>query len=409
LNCKNQKEQEAGPMLKSKPTAPAAVKTLLLVGPKPPPIGGSGLTVQAIIDELADNYPSIQLKLINTSPVRDHRKKQEGFNFEKVYRTITVLPKYIREVRRSDSIIVIANNLFTFTVVPIMISFAHLFRKPFFLKPVGGDLDLDLESLWKPFQNYLLAILRSADGILLQTQLLQASLMSMGCPKALYLPGLRTMPIVKKQKKNESDGTSLIFLAHITRPKGPLVLLEALQLLEKSGDSNVSCDFYGPIHYEVREDFLRQLELTPSAHYCGEAEPGSGASLIAAYDALVLPTYFVCEGHTGVLIEAMHAGVPVISTRHRAIPELITDGENGLLVPTHDSQTLADAIRRMAQDRPLRERMGRKNFLRGKEFLTEKVVAKLLKMVFPAQRYVVLGDQERTGMEFSEWGNAGRK
>ena len=366
----------------SKPTVPKTVKTLLLVGPKPPPIGGSGLTVQAIIDELADNYPSIQLKLINTSPLRDHRKKQEGFNFEKVYRTIMVLPKYLWEVRRSDSIIVITNNLFTFTVVPIMISFARFFHKPFFLKPVGGNLDLDLISLWKPFRNYLLAILRSADGILVQTQLLQASLMSMGCPKALYLPGLRTMPIIKKQKKNESDGISLIFLAHITRPKGPLVLLKALQLLAKSGDNHVSCDFYGPIHYEVKEEFYQQLELTPSAHYCGEAEPGCGAGLIAAYDALVLPTYFVCEGHTGVLIEAMHAGVPVISTRHRAIPELITDGENGFLVPTHDSQALADAITKMAQDRLLRDRMGEANFLRGKEFLTEKVVAQLLNMVF---------------------------
>ncbi len=377
-------------MLRSepKPIVPKAVQTLLLVGPKPPPIGGPGLTIQAIMGELAKNYPSIRLKLINTSPLRDHRKKQKGFNFEKVFRTIMVMPKYLWEVRRCDSIIVITNNLFTFTVVPIMIAFARFFRKPFFLKPVGGDLDLDLDSLWKPFRNYQLAILRSADGILVQTQLLQASLKAMGCPKALYLPGFRTMPIVKEERKNESDGISLVYLGHIMRAKGPLVLLEALQILEKCGNVHVTCDFYGPIHYEVREDFLRQLELTPSVQYCGEAEPGSGASLIAAYDALVLPTYFVSEGHTGVLIEAMHVGVPVISTWHRAIPELITDGENGLLVPTHDSQALADAIRRMAQDRSLRKKMGRANFLRGKEFLSGNVVARLLKMVLPAQKTV---------------------
>lgn len=397
------------PFPEPKPTGPAAVKTLLLVGPKPPPIGGPGLTVQAIMEELAEHYPSIQLKLINTSPLRDHRKKQEGFNFEKVFRAIMVLPRYLREVGRSDSIIVITNNLFTFTIVPIMIAFARLFRKPFFLKPVGGDLDLDLESLWKPLRNYLLAILRSADGILVQTQLLQTSLKAMGCPKALYLPGFRTMPAATSRDRKQSDEIRLIFLAHIMRHKGPLVLLEALQLLERSGDMHVTCDFYGPIHFEVREDFLRQLELTPSARYCGEAEPGSGPALIAAYDALVLPTYFVSEGHTGVLIEAMHVGVPVISTRHRAIPELITDGENGLLVPTHDSQALADAIRRIARDRSLREEMGRANFLRGKEFLTENVVARLLKMVFPLEQSAFSVDQELAGTEVGEWADSGRK
>jgi glycosyltransferase involved in cell wall biosynthesis len=360
-------------------------KTLLLVGPKPPPIGGSGLTVQAIIDELAAKYPGIRLTLINTSPYRDPRKKLTGFNFEKVLRMAMIVPKYIWEVGRSDTVVVLANNLFAFAAVPVMILFARLFRKPFYLKPVGGDLDLYLEELPKPLRAYLLAILRAADGILVQTKMLQASLIAYGCQKALYLPGMRTVPAVTRPKKSESGELRLIFLAHIMRPKGPLVLLEALQILAKSGDVQVSCDFYGPVHDELHDDFYKQLAMTPSAQHCGMAEPGSGASLIAAYDALVLPTFFVSEGHPGVLIEAMHVGVPVISTWHRAVPELVTDGENGLLVPPHDAPALADAIRKMAQTPGLREKMGRAHLLRGEEFITEKVVAQMLEMVFPAE------------------------
>lgn len=369
-----------------KTIASTAVKKLLFVGPVPPPIGGSGLTVQSIIGELASNYPSIRLKLINTSPARDPRKKLDGFNFEKIRRLLMVVPKYIREVRKNDSVLVLTNNLFSLTAVPVMILFARLFRKPFYLKPVGGDLDLYLESLWSPFRAYLLGILRAADGVLVQTRLLQASLIKMGCPKALYLPGLRALPTVRQPKKRESAGLRLIFLAHIMRPKGPLILLEALQHLAKGGAVQVSCDFYGPVHDEVRDTFYQQLELTPSAHYCGTVEPGSGASLIAAYDALVLPTFFISEGHPGVLIEAMHAGVPVISTRHRAISEMVDDGKTGLLVPVHDSRALAQAIQIMAQDRSLREKMGRANFLRGEEFLAEKVVAQLLEIVFSSEQ-----------------------
>src|SRR5512141_944260 len=87
------------------------VKTLLFVGPKPPPIGGSPLTVQAMLEELA-LYPSVQVILINTSPTLDVRKKMTGFNSEKVRRSLSILPRYIYEVPRCDVVLVFANDLF---------------------------------------------------------------------------------------------------------------------------------------------------------------------------------------------------------------------------------------------------------------------------------------------------------
>src|SRR5512143_1547360 len=109
---------------------------LLIVGPKPPPIGGSPLTVQAMLAELA-LYPDIDVTVINTSPARDVRKKLTGFNFEKVIRSVMIVPQFIFEVRRCDAIVVFANDLFAITLAPILLFFARLFRKPFFLKPVA--------------------------------------------------------------------------------------------------------------------------------------------------------------------------------------------------------------------------------------------------------------------------------
>jgi glycosyltransferase involved in cell wall biosynthesis len=67
---------------------------------------------------------------------------------------------------------------------------------------------------------------------------------------------------------------------------------------------------------------------------------------------------------------------------HRAIPELITHGENGLLVPIQDSQALAEAIKQMALDAPLRKRMGEANYMKGQGFRTEAVVPTILKLIF---------------------------
>lgn len=357
-------------------------RTLLIIGPLPPPIGGSPITVQEMVDELARNN-SIRVALINTSPSRDPRKKMTGFNLEKVRRLTFIFFKYIPESRNCDSVLVFANNLFTFSLVPGLLIWARLHHKPFFIKPVGGDLDLYLGAKRKWFQKFLLRVLRAADGILAQTQLLQATLGKFGCTNTHYLPGCRSLPSITGSQDRHMDELRLIFLAHINRDKGPLILLEALRLFAKRSNARVICDFYGPIHEEIQQEFISQMKSTPNARYCGAAEAGSGSRLIAGYDVLVLPTYFICEGHPGVIIEAMHAGIPVISTQHRAIPELITNGENGILVPIRDSQALAGAIKEIALDCTMRNRMGRANFQRGQEFRTDVVITKMLKIIYP--------------------------
>jgi glycosyltransferase involved in cell wall biosynthesis len=367
--------------------ASVQVKRLLFVGPKPPPIGGSPLTVQAMLEELA-LYPSIQVVAINTSPGTDVRKKMTGFNFEKVRRSLLILPKFIYEIPRCDAALVFANDLFAITLAPLLLFLAKLFNKPFYLKPVGAGLDLFINAQKKILREYLLHVLCATDGILTQTKLLKDDLNKLGCVNAHYLPGCRPLPPITPIPKKYSDELRLIYLGHITRLKGPLILLDALKIFREMCDAQVTCDFYGPIHDEIRDEFLNELKSVPNAHYCGVAKAGTGSQLIANYDALVLPTYYDTEGHPGVLIEAMHAGVPVISTQVRTFPELIKNGVNGFLVSTQNSYALAEAILLLALNPVIRRKMGDANYLKGQEFRAETVVAKLLKIIFPDSSFL---------------------
>jgi glycosyltransferase involved in cell wall biosynthesis len=363
------------------------VKRLLLVGPKPPPIGGSPLTVQAMLEELAF-YPSVQVTVINTSPALDVRKKMTGFNFEKVGRSILILPNFVREIARCDAVLVFANDLFAITLAPLLLFLAKLFRKPFYLKPVGAGLDLFINAQTKILREYLLFVLRSTDGILTQTKLLKEDLHKLGCANAHYLPGCRPLSPITPVVKERLQEFRMIYLGHITRLKGILFLLDALKILQQTCDKKVVCDFFGPIHDEILDEFLNGLESVPNVRYCGVAQAGTGPQLIAGYDALVLPTYYDTEGHPGVLIEAMHAGVPVISTQTRTFPELITNGVNGFLVPTRDSIALADAIKHLATDPVLTKKMGEANHRKGDEFRADAVVTQLLKIIFPDALFV---------------------
>jgi glycosyltransferase involved in cell wall biosynthesis len=357
-------------------------KRLLFVGPKPPPIGGSPLTVQAMLDELA-HYPSVEIHLISTSPALDVRKKMTGFNFEKVKRSVMILPRFIYELPRCDAALVFANDLFAITLAPVLLFFAKLFRKPFYLKPVGAGLDLFINAQNKLLREYLLFVLRSADGILTQTQLLETDLRKMGCPKARYLPGCRPLAPMTETHPNHADEFRLIYLGHITRLKGILYLIESLGILSQTCSKKVTCDFFGPIHDELRDEFNAGLQSQPNARYCGMAEAGTGPRLIAHYDALVLPTYYDTEGHPGVLIESMHAGVPVIATQVRTFPELIAHGVNGLLVPLQDSVSLADAVKTLAENPDLHKQMAEANRQKGREFRADAVVEKMLQIIFP--------------------------
>lgn len=76
-----------------------------------------------------------------------------------------------------------------------------------------------------------------------------------------------------------------------------------------------------------------------------------------AADLFVLPTR--AEAFGMVFQEAAAAGVPAIGTHVGAVPEIVADGETGVLVPPGDVGALADALLRLAGDAPLRTRMGR--------------------------------------------------
>jgi glycosyltransferase involved in cell wall biosynthesis len=66
----------------------------------------------------------------------------------------------------------------------------------------------------------------------------------------------------------------------------------------------------------------------------------------------------IWEGFGLVLLEAMAAGKPIVASRTATIPEVVLDGETGVLVPPGDAAALAEALAQLASDAELARRMG---------------------------------------------------
>jgi len=96
--------------------------------------------------------------------------------------------------------------------------------------------------------------------------------------------------------------------------------------------------------------------LPPGAEHLGVLDRRALARRYAAASFFVLPTLRECFGLS--FLEAMAFGVPCIGTRIEAIPEIVADGETGLLVPPRDPGALAEAMAALAADPARARRMG---------------------------------------------------
>lgn len=136
--------------------------------------------------------------------------------------------------------------------------------------------------------------------------------------------------------------------------KGLPTLLAALERLAAAGTPvRFAIVGNGPLEQEVRARVAGGLLAATTAvvPYNGDVGP-----YLAALDAYVLPSYW--EGLPLGVLEAMHAGLPVVASAVGGTPEAILDEETGLLVEARDVDGLARAVARLAGDAALRERLG---------------------------------------------------
>ncbi len=98
-----------------------------------------------------------------------------------------------------------------------------------------------------------------------------------------------------------------------------------------------------------------ELGLDGRVRFLGSVPRDTVLRLFRAADASVLPSAWENFPHT--VVEALAVGCPVIATAVGGVPEVVVDGENGLLVSARDAQALAAAIARFFSDDDLRERL----------------------------------------------------
>lgn len=156
--------------------------------------------------------------------------------------------------------------------------------------------------------------------------------------------------------------------------KGHRVLLEAVpRVLEEVPEALFVFAGDGPQRSNI-ERKIRELGLDGSVRLLGLRK--DVPAVLKGIDLFVLPTFEEALGTS--IVEASAMGKPVVATRVGGVPEVLREGETGLLVEPEDPVGLAEAVVRLLKDRPLMESMGKKGRrLVEKEYTTERMVERM--------------------------------
>src|SRR6266446_944019 len=201
----------------------------------------------------------------------------------------------------------------------------------------------------------------------------------------------------------------IISVGRLVAFKGFEHLIEACAELARRGFDFV-CDIIGdgPLRDMLRLK-VNSLNLSSRINLLGSLSQGAVLEKLQTADIFALASVTDVEGASDVfptvIVEAMASARPVVSTRLAGIPELVIDGETGLLVSPADTAALSEALQKLLCDRELRVRYGCAGRARIEQhFRIEHTVAPLLKLfqdAAPTPRNIVrsvrLADLQPTG------------
>jgi glycosyltransferase involved in cell wall biosynthesis len=191
-------------------------------------------------------------------------------------------------------------------------------------------------------------------------------------------PGLEDRDELRR--RHGLDGPTLVFAGRLTPQKSLDVALAALE--ETEGVSLLLAGD-GPDRADL-ERRASELSLDGRARFLGPQPRETVFELLRAGDAALLSSSW--ENFPHMVVEALAVGTPVVSTDTGGVAEVVTDGENGLLVPPGQPEALAAAIQRYFGDEVLRERLRTAAARSVEDYAPDRIYGRLEEILIEAAR-----------------------
>ncbi len=252
----------------------------------------------------------------------------------------------------------------------LFISLTKFFKRKVVIHIHGGGFKEYYEKNTSFVQKNLL----KCDTIIALTEYWKEYFNGLGFGNVTIVPNIVDSP-VKQEKKNNDGKVHILYLGLIAKAKGIYDLLDVINDHKTGFDGKITLHIGGNGETTTILNIIKDQGLSNIVKFEGWVSGDKKVELLNNTDIFILPSYI--EGLPISILEAMSYKLPIISTPVGGIPEVIENGENGLLFTPGDKDALYNAITVLATDKELREDMGEKTYNKVQPHFPESISVKL--------------------------------
>jgi glycosyltransferase involved in cell wall biosynthesis len=168
------------------------------------------------------------------------------------------------------------------------------------------------------------------------------------------------------------DKKIVLFLGYLSPYKGPDIIVRAMSRIIKEVPDALLLFVGEGIMGEELKSLSKKLGVDKHIKFAGfVGDSFKKALFYKSADIFAFPSLSEIFGI--VNLEAMACGIPIVASKVGGIPDVVKNGENGLLVPPRDSEDLADAVIYLLENKDIREQMGKNGRKKAKDYSWETI------------------------------------
>jgi asparagine synthase (glutamine-hydrolysing) len=343
-------------------TAPRAMTSLVVVGPTPPPVHG----VSAMTGELVTALRQLDLLAdhVNTHDPRPHATigRLDARNAWLALKHASALSLSLRRHRDAAVYVPISQASLGFLRDAVLVALAKAHGRSVYLHLHGADFGRFYSQSHATMREIIRRTLGNAEQLWLLTPSIAGTFDGL-LPQERIRTLANVVPAAPAlAERNRNDAPSrlrLLYLGNMWAGKTCLDLLAALTRLgpvSAGWETHIAGAIAPELAGRVEAQVIALRATGATVQTLGFIDHGQKWREFSSADLFVYPTEF--DGQPLVLLEAMAAGLPIISSRHGGIPDTIRDGVEGLLVAPGDVEGLATALLSLANDPGRRKALG---------------------------------------------------
>jgi glycosyltransferase involved in cell wall biosynthesis len=357
--------------------------TICIFGKLPPPFMGPAIATQLLLQSGLKN--KFDLVHIDTK-INEDLKSMGSWSFKKLLKNLGIYISIIKHGLKAKPqlvLIPISQSTVGFLKDSIYILISRMFCRKIVLHLRGSEFKIWMDRSSFLTRMYVKLIFSLCSGVIVLGNNLRYLFHGYFPENKIFVAPNGGDYIIPVKENTDSSHIRLLYLGNLQSSKGIEDVIEAIRLLPDTIKNKIQVEVLGGWRNKsTQEECLQKIQENqlPFSFHPPE-KSHQKLQLLSNADIFLFPPR-APEGHPWVIVEAMAAGLPIISTDRGAIIESVLHGENGFIVPLSDPQAIANCVQELVNFPEKRQRMGqnsRKHYLTN---FTEAAMVENLTKIF---------------------------